>query len=212
VTTPTGFEVDHLVYALRDFERGLEVAAERFGLAPVIGGRHPRFGTRNALLALGPSIYLEFIAADPDVATPADGRPFGLDELRRDRLVTWAVRCRDLDADRARLVAQGIPLGQVQTGERERADGTLLRWRLTDLYVLPLDGAFPFLMDWGASPHPAQSAPDAGQLLDLTLATRHCATLEELRPRFPTTVRYERNTTTRLRARIQTPNAIVELT
>jgi hypothetical protein len=40
---------------------------------------------------------------------------------------------------------------------------------MTDPYTLPLDGAVPFLIDWGDTPHPAARIPAAGELLSLRL-------------------------------------------
>jgi len=38
------------------------------GIAPVLGGRHPGGGTRNALIAPGADSYLEIVGPDDDLA------------------------------------------------------------------------------------------------------------------------------------------------
>ncbi len=44
------------------------------GIAPGPGGVHPFMGTHNRLLRLGPRLYLELIAIDPDAPAPAQPR------------------------------------------------------------------------------------------------------------------------------------------
>lgn len=159
--------VDHLVYGAPSLSEGVERIAELLGERPVAGGRHPRYGTHNALLSLGPSTYLEVIAFDPELERPDGPAAFGLDGLDEPRLVTWALRTPRIDelAHAARVVG----VGTVEAGSRRKPDGTTLSWKLTDPRALPLDGAVPFLIDWGATPHPATTTPPGGALVGLHL-------------------------------------------
>ena len=58
--------IDHLVYACANLERGMDEIEAQLGTRPVRGGRHPKFGTHNALLGLGDGVYLEIASRDPD--------------------------------------------------------------------------------------------------------------------------------------------------
>jgi len=156
--------IDHLVFAAPTLEAGIATIEARLGARPIAGGRHPAFGTHNALVALGPEIYLEVIAADPELSPPPRGVGFGAAAVGRPRLVTWALRVDDIDAS-----ARAAGLGDVGSGERERQDGSLLRWRLSDPYAERCDGVIPFLIDWAGSPHPAATAPPGGRLIGLRL-------------------------------------------
>lgn len=160
-------DVDHLVFGARELEEGVERIEELLGARAAAGGRHPRFGTHNALLSLGATTYLEVIAPDPGLDIPDRGLPFGLDALAGPRLVAWAVRTPSIDAVAGRAAATGVTLGAVEAGSRERPGGAVLSWRLTDPRALPLGGAVPFLIDWGDTPHPAASAPSGGVLRGL---------------------------------------------
>jgi Glyoxalase-like domain len=128
------------------------------------GGKHPEMGTHNHLVGLGPDVYLEVIAADPEAPRPAYRRWFGLDD--RDaverhwregrRLRGYAARCTDMSATiGAQDETFGAPM-RISRGDRHwlfgvRSDGEL-----------PLGGALPCLIDWGERGTPAPAMPDLG--------------------------------------------------
>ena len=97
--------IDHLIYGAPDLDNTIDDLERRFGVRAAAGGKHVGIGTHNALLALGPRTYLEVIAPDPDQPSPANPRPFGLDELTSPRLVGWALGCDNIDAAIADLAA-----------------------------------------------------------------------------------------------------------
>lgn len=159
--------VDHLVYATPDLDRGVEEIEQLLGVRATPGGQHPGRGTRNALIALGPTSYLEIIAPDPNQPQPKQPRPFGIDKLKRSKLVAWFVKASDLSRYRHEAVQLGVPYGEVMAGSRRRPDGTELSWHFTDARVLVGDGIVPFLIDWGQSPHPAGAAAKGASLVEL---------------------------------------------
>jgi hypothetical protein len=84
--------VDHLVWGAPILEREIERLEALTGVRAAIGGRHPNEGTCNAVIRIGPAIYLEFISPDPTLPSPRRPRWFGLDTLTRPRLITWRPR------------------------------------------------------------------------------------------------------------------------
>src|SRR5215470_2891916 len=175
VTTGTGTmqkaellaRVDHLVYATPDLNRGVEEIEKLLGVRATPGGQHPGRGTRNALIRLGPATYLEIIAPDPEQPPPKTPRPFGIDGLKKSRLVTWAAKGVNLERLRDEAARKGARLGEVMSGSRRRPDGALLSWRYTDPQTVLADGLVPFFIDWGQSPHPARSAAQGASLIAL---------------------------------------------
>jgi catechol 2,3-dioxygenase-like lactoylglutathione lyase family enzyme len=161
-------KIDHVVYGVADLEAAVDGLAERLGVRPAAGGRHVGRGTHNALLGLGDGAYLEVIAMDPEQAPAPGPLPFALDRLILPRLVGWACRASDLDARvaAARAAGQDV-LGEVRPMSRRRPDGLLLEWRLTSHEPDPARLIVPFLIDWGASPHPSGSAPAGVHLVEL---------------------------------------------
>ena len=150
--------LDHLVYAVSDLDESIATFESSLGVAPRFGGRHTGIGTHNAVLSLGDDSYVELIARDPQTQTPGTGLPFGLDTLTAPRLVTWAVRSHAIDHDVERSRAGGFDPGVVLDMTRDEPDGSVVRWKLS-LQTKPFgEGLVPFVIDWGSSRHPAQTA------------------------------------------------------
>jgi hypothetical protein len=160
-------QIDHLVYATPDLTVGIETAERLFGVRASPGGQHPGEGTRNALIALGPTLYFEIIGPDPDQPRPERGHRFGIDELRAPRLTTWVAKGRNLEKFAGEAAAHGVNLGAVISGSRKRPDGVILSWRYTDPRVVLADRLVPYFIDWGASPHPSATAAKGVTLLSL---------------------------------------------
>lgn len=159
--------VDHLIYGAPDLDAAIDDLQWRLGVRAAPGGRHPGQGTRNAVLALGATTYLEILGPDPDQPGPDRPRWLGIDALEAPRLVAWAARGSDLRSLVADARRHGIELGSVMSGSRERPDGTVLAWELTDPRQVVAGGVVPFYIDWGRSPHPARSAPSGLELVHL---------------------------------------------
>lgn len=209
-----GADVDHLVLGVPLLREGMDGVEELLGTRPVPGGRHPAFGTHNALVSLsagGAATYLEVIAPDPGLEPPAGGRAFGVEGLGGPRLLTWAVRVPSLDVLAEDGTLARIGLGEIQSGRRQRPDGTVLTWRLTDPYARPLDGTVPFLIDWGDTPHPSASAPQAGELAGLRIHHPEPGRVLEALEALGVTVEVVRGPFPGLVATVRTPTGAVEL-
>ncbi len=160
--------VDHIILATPDVDDTADRLTTTLGVRAVAGGKHPAWGTRNSLIALGDLIYLEIVGPDPGSPPQEPPRPFGLETLSSPRLVTWAVKGRALDALVTHARADGVDLGEVQRRTRRRPDGLLLSWAMTDLTAPRADGIIPFFVDWGETPHPATTSPQGGTLVGLS--------------------------------------------
>jgi len=160
--------LDHLVLATPDLAATTSWFAEATGVAPTPGGQHVAFGTRNELVALSDSSYLEIIGPDLTQDKPAGARPFGIDQLAEARLVTFAVKAEDLQGHVDRCASAGLDIGAAIDMSRAKPDGTLLEWSLT---VSVPDGPIrpiPFLIDWRGAPSPALSSASGVSLVDMS--------------------------------------------
>lgn len=204
---PTG--IDHLIYAVAEIQKGMDEVEQLLGVRPQIGGRHTRYGTRNALLSLGPATYLEVIAPDPGLRRPSRGVLFDNGDRAASRLVTWVLRAEAIEKMVA--AAGGIGLGEIHEGKRETPDGKMLSWRLTDPYAMPYDGAVPFLISWGSTPHPTTTAPSGGTLIGLCIEHPQPAAVSQALETLGLRMAVSSAARFRLIATIETPRGVVEI-
>ena len=124
--------IDHLVIACADPDAAAADLERELGLAATGGGRHTALGTFNRLIWLGDT-YLELIGVfDRGLAERSwIGAPTVRALDAGGGLATWAVATDDIDADVVRLNAGGAGLTEPISGERERPDGSVVRWRLS---------------------------------------------------------------------------------
>ncbi len=157
--------LDHLVYGVRDLEASVGEWEQATGVRPALGGRHPEFGTRNALVSLGDT-YLELLAPDPE-----GGEVAGLGALIADlagpRLVTFAARTGDAAEVTSAAAEMGLGV-QVMAGSRRTQEGELLKWRNVMVSGHGFGRLVPFFIQWApGTPHPATTSPAGGELVAL---------------------------------------------
>jgi hypothetical protein len=203
--------VDHLLYAARDLGEGVARLEALLGVRAGPGGRHPAWGTHNALIGLGDRTYLEVIAPDPEAPAPAEPRPLGLDTLAVPRLASWVVAATDLERVAAAAKAHGVDLGDIMHRSRLRPDGTTLQWTMTDPAAPREGGVVPFFIDWGDTPHPAASAPQGGRLVGLEARHPDAARVAAILRALDLPLDVERGDQSGLIATLETPRGRVEL-
>jgi Glyoxalase-like domain len=203
--------VDHLVYATPELDLGVNRIERLLGVRAQPGGQHPGRGTRNALISLGPAAYLEIIGPDPEQPKPAQSRPFGIDELKEPRLVTWASKGKNLEELAADARRKGVKLGDAIAGSRRRADGVLLAWRYTDPRTVVAGGIVPFFIDWGQTPHPAGTATSGPSLIGLRAEHPDPESVQEALKRLGLDIRVQRGPRAGLIATVDSPRGRVEL-
>lgn len=118
--------------------------AEALGVAPLDGGYHPSFGTRNMLLPLRGLHYVEIVEVlDHPVAAKV---AFGQAVRARSELgggwLGWVVSTDDLRPFEQRLGRKAIQ------GHRLRPDGVDLRWRQIGVRDLLTDPQLPYIVRW----------------------------------------------------------------
>ena len=151
--------LDHLVIVAPDLDTGGTFVKSVLGVDLQPGGVHPRMGTHNRLLRLGPDIYLEVITINPSAKCPDRSRWFGTDQLAADapaRLVAWVARTDEIHA--MSEACRNI-VGDVEPMTRGK-----LSWQITIPAdgSLPLNGSAPTLIQWEQTLHPASEMQDQG--------------------------------------------------
>ncbi len=157
-------ELDHIAVIAPDLGEGVAWVRQALGVEMPAGGKHPEMGTHNHLVGLGPDVYLEVIAIDPEAPDPPHRRWFGLDDraaVERQwregrRLRAYVARSTGIAAAIGnRRETYGSPM-RISRGDRSwlfaiRPDGELPRF-----------GALPCLIDWEGRSTPAPAMPDRG--------------------------------------------------
>jgi hypothetical protein len=153
--------LDHIAVAGETLAEAVAHVEDALGVVMAPGGVHVEMGTHNRLLALGPGLYLEAIAVNPEAAHPARPRWFDLDRfLGPARLSNWIARTDDLAAALgAAPEGTGVPVSFTR-GK--------YHWQMAvpGSGRLPWDGAAPALIQWDGALHPADQLPDAGLRLE----------------------------------------------
>jgi hypothetical protein len=161
--------VDHVSYAAE--HDGLKATAERLskliGVAPVDGGVHPRFGTRNVILPLANANYVEVVEVLDHPAS--DKAPFGQAVRARSEAgggwLGWVVAVDDIGPAEQRLGREAVQ------GNRHRPDGVELRWRQLGVKGLISDPQLPFFVQWeDMSVHPSNGAQSDVAIESLQIA------------------------------------------
>ena len=161
--------IDHLVVTAPSLESGAAWIQQQLGCALQPGGRHPRMGTHNQLLRIGPDCYLEVLAIDPAATPPKQPRWFGLDHAATPfmpRLTAWVMRTNHIHELAPLAPAELGPIQSMQRGD--------LEWLITipETGACPFDGLLPPLIQWQTSSPPAARLPESPLTLQ-SLQLRH---------------------------------------
>lgn len=174
-------QLDHVVIAVHDLDAAIQDYRD-LGFTVMRGGVHANHATHNALIAFSDGTYLELLAATGETPIP-DIIDFGVLLKGDEGFVGFALRSDDLEVDAVRLRAGGFAVGEIIPGERQRKDGTVIRWKL----ALLNDGFAPFLIqdvtprEWRIPSDPAvvTHANRAVRLRNVEITARHMAPIQE---------------------------------
>lgn len=146
---------DHAVH----FVNAPQVAIETFAahqLLAVAGGKHPGWGTYNALSYFGLT-YIEFLAIADAAELAAAQSHFLLARdaahllPQRQALYRVALRSDNIAQTHAALRDRGLAVSAILDGQRKDPQGNLISWR-----IFTIDGdyqgvVYPFVLQWGES-------------------------------------------------------------
>lgn len=161
--------VDHVSYAAES--DGLQATAERLGerlkVAPVDGGLHPRFGTRNMIL---PLTDLHFVEVVEVLDHPASFKqPFGQAVRsateRGGGWMSWVCSTGTIANAERRLGRESV------LGNRHKPDGTEITWKQLGIRGLMSDPQVPWFIHWDdMDQHPSLDGPTQTSLKGLQIA------------------------------------------
>jgi hypothetical protein len=151
-------DLDHIIWACDDLERGSRRFEALTGVRPRYGGIHTGGLTHNALVALGDRCYLEILAPTGPAVPGEDDWCRLARAAHEPRILTYCLRSsRPLSELAALAATRGWNKAVVASNGRTTPEGVPLRWQWLGPRSEKLGLALPFFIDWLDSPHPAES-------------------------------------------------------
>ncbi|MEM6411891.1 MAG: VOC family protein [Pseudomonadota bacterium] len=174
MTKKLDLKLDHITVVARTLDEGADHIRQTLGIDMPQGGAHPAMGTHNRLLSLGESSFLELIAVDPQATAPDRPRWFDLNRFDgRPLLATWVLGTDD--------IRTALPTAHPDSGKPTQITRGDLSWLISvpENGFMPLDGAFPTLIEWPDGPHPASRMTDLGcRLQSLSISHPDAETID----------------------------------
>jgi hypothetical protein len=157
--------IDHILLAINDLDKGIAEFKERTGVEPVFGGIHPNSFTQNALVSLEGGSYIEIIAPRKD----AKDVPAQFDTLTSLTPIGWAVRTKNIERTKEKLKTAGFVATESKSGSRAKPDGNQLAWTT---FTIEGQDDYQFFIEWAAaSVHPSATSPIGCKLNQLVYLT-----------------------------------------
>ena len=172
---PVSTQIDHVIWAVPDLDRGVELFREMSGVNPIVGGVHPGRGTRNSLVSAGENMYLEIIAPDPaQMPFDAEGNPVQafasvISTMANPEVDMFAFSATNLETIAERARELGLNVVGPTPGQRETPDGGLVRWSHVDFIGHGFGQFVPFALNWLDSAHPSTTSPTGAVIESITV-------------------------------------------
>jgi len=145
--------LDHVSYATShdSIVDVVQRIGSQLGASFIDGGIHPQFGTRNFILPLKDSRYIEVVC--PLDHPASDKSPFGQLVTRKadegGGWLTWVIAVDDLSQVEAKLSREAV------LGHRRKPDGKDLYWKQIGVLDSLEESSNPFFIQWTSSNHPS---------------------------------------------------------
>ena len=201
-----GRKIDHIVYAVSNLEEAMQQFEQLTGIAPIFGGYHTTQGTKNALVNLGNSCYLELLAVDKDNTAITPPRWMGIDLITTSQVTRWSLKTTNSNKDSKIVKEYDASMGKIQGGQRKMTNGELLVWDMVMPLATPAIELIPFMTDWQQSTtHPTLQLPQQGALVDLQLIHPMPSRLQPILDKLEVKLTVVRGRESAIRVAIQCP-------
>ena len=159
--------LDHVSYATShdSIVDVIQRIGSQLGASFIDGGIHPQFGTRNFILPLKDSRYIEVVC--PLDHPASDKSPFGqLVTKKADEgggWLTWVIAVDDVSVVEKRLEREAV------AGHRKKPDGKDLYWKQIGVLDALEEASNPFFIEWTSPIHPSQDSSSSVSLSALQI-------------------------------------------
>ena len=197
--------IDHIVYAVANLERSIEIFTKATGLKVYPGGEHPDWGTHNAIVRIGEQTYLEFIAKKKSSQPVHKQTWMGLDLIESDKITRWALASKDVELDAKYLKKYNEDLATIVIGSRAIDEHKMLNWLMTTVLPSPWVEPAPFLIDWKKSEHPTAAIPQNCSIKSFTIEHAESEVLKKLLEKLQCPIEVYTTHSTQLKLVLDTP-------
>ena len=202
-------QLDHLAWATPSLDEAVAEVERLSGIRAAPGGSHPGMGTRNALLSLGPSLYLAIDGPDP--AQPqVDNNGARMAALASPEMAVFIMATTAIQEKRAVLDRLGFEPA-VKRLSRKRRNGAEIEWLALEAQRHPFGMAMPVITQWITSQHPSDDAPGGCSLVDFTVHSPDAKALTTVFEALGMTIPVALAPTTRLAADFSGPKGTFSL-
>lgn len=144
--------LDHLVIAAKDPLKSAEHFAKKHDIKAVQGGKHPMWGTHNALAYFQKDCYIEWIGIFDEAAAKHSNNPLIQQLITHlstvgEGLFQYGLRTTNMDYYVKHFTKNNVSFVGPLNGKRSRPDGSTLSWRM--LFPTSHLLVTPFLIEWG---------------------------------------------------------------
>ena len=145
--------LDHIVVCGLEVEQTSEKYGRQLPIKAIKGGEHENWGTNNYLAYFSNDSYLEWLAVTDEEKAKHATNPLIKHlvhqlEQKKAGPFQFALRTTDMDQYVQHFMEEGIPFSGPFSGEREKPDGTLLKWRMLFPQYDYEQETLPFLIEW----------------------------------------------------------------
>lgn len=158
-------------------------------------------------------MYLELLAADDSNTSVTKPRWMGIDHLTKNQITRWAVKSEHLEKDKVILKKYNRDMGEIKTGSRNTADGTLLQWEFMMPLPKPEVELIPFFLDWSKTEkHPSELLPNMDcELLELYATHPNPEKIISILGILECDLKIKKSDLTAMKLIIKCPNGIIEI-
>ena len=167
--------LDHLAWATPSLDEAVAKVELLSGIRAAPGGSHPGMGTRNALLSLGPSMYLAIDGPDP--AQPHIGNNGAVMAALTAPQLSVFVMATDAVEEKRAVLDRFMFAPTLKRLSRKRPNGAEIEWFALEAQRHPFGVAMPVITQWITSDHPSDDAPGGCNLVQFEVHTPDVQTL-----------------------------------
>lgn len=143
---------DHVIHFIEETPEEVVQFWSQHNLPAIVGGRHEKWGTRNALM-YGKDSYIEWLALENRGIAESAAHPLTQLLLHNGPgFGTVCFRTSSIKELERRLTASGFQTSGILDGSRRTADGKLIEWKMLFIDEEPSSRLpNPFFIQWNES-------------------------------------------------------------